>query len=72
MQLKILSWNVRRMNAVEKQMVVRLFLKNVRADVISLQETKRETVDRDWVKEVWDGQYVERECLLLTERQGVF
>ena len=63
MRLKILSWNVRRLNATEKQMAVRSFLRDVQADVICFQETKREIVDREWVKEIWGGQWVEWEYL---------
>ena len=40
MKLKILSWNVRGLNAAEKRMVVKLFVKGVRADIVCLQETK--------------------------------
>ena len=63
MKLKILTWNVRGLNAADKQMVVRSFLRDVKADVICLQKTKKERAEGDWVKEIWGGRFLEWECL---------
>ena len=50
--LKILSWNVRGLNAFEKRMAVKSFVKGVRADVICLQETKMKIVDRGVMRDI--------------------
>ena len=40
MKIKVISWNVRGVNAPEKRKVIKNFLRNYRADIICLQETK--------------------------------
>ena len=44
-------------------MVIKSFLKRVRADAICLQETKLEVVDRGLIREIWGGHYVDWEFL---------
>ncbi|KAF5949872.1 hypothetical protein HYC85_011865 [Camellia sinensis] len=43
-ELKIISWNVRRLNALEKQLAVKALLKDRKVDLICIQETKMEEV----------------------------
>ena len=38
MKIKVISWNVRGVNAPEKRKVIKNFLRNYRADIICLQE----------------------------------
>ena len=59
MHLKILSWNVRGLNAFDKRMAVKAFIKGVRPNVICLQETKVEEVERGFVRDIWGGSFVE-------------
>ena len=40
MKIKVISWNVRGVNAPEKRKVIKNFLRSYRADIICLQETK--------------------------------
>ena len=40
MKVKILSWNVRRVNDSEKRKVIRNFIRTQRVDLVCLQETK--------------------------------
>ena len=40
MKIKIISWNVRGVNAPEKRKVIKNFLRSYRADMVCLQETK--------------------------------
>ena len=63
MNLKILCWNVRDLNAANKRMAVKSFVKGIRADVICFQETKVEGVDRGLVQDIWGGKFVEWEFL---------
>lgn len=58
MKIKILSWNVRGLNAREKRVVVKSLLKEWKADVVCLQETKFSVVSREKVKEIWGCQWV--------------
>ena len=55
MNLKILCWNVRGLNAANTQMAVKSYVKGIRANVICLQETKVEGVDRGFVWDIWGG-----------------
>ncbi|XP_028099816.1 uncharacterized protein LOC114299300 [Camellia sinensis] len=59
MKLKVLSWNVRGLYEKDKRLAVRSLLRNVRADVICLQETKMEVLGGDVVREIWGGRFVE-------------
>jgi endonuclease/exonuclease/phosphatase family metal-dependent hydrolase len=53
MNVKILSWNVRGLNDRDKRLQVRSFIKQWRADIICLQETKLELVSRRIVHSLW-------------------
>ena len=44
MKIKILSWNVRGVNNLEKGKVIKQFIKDQRADLVCLQETKVQDV----------------------------
>ena len=59
MNLKILCWNVRGLNVKDKRMVIKSFVKSVRADIICFQETKMEMVDRGLIWKIWGGHFVE-------------
>ena len=45
MKIKIISWNVRGVNDPEKRRVIKSFLRNNRADLVCLQETKVQQMD---------------------------
>ena len=59
MILKILSWNVRGLNAVDKRVAVKSIIKKSRADVVCLQETKMEVLGDEVVREVWGSRFIE-------------
>ena len=46
MNLKILSWNVRGLNDGRKRLIVKNLLRDLKCDVICLQETKLAGLDR--------------------------
>jgi exonuclease III len=50
MKSKILSWNVRGLNEMNKRLRVRNLLKEWKADIVCLQETKLEVVSRGVVR----------------------
>ncbi|KAI8534897.1 hypothetical protein RHMOL_Rhmol10G0132300 [Rhododendron molle] len=53
MKIKILNWNVRGLNEREKRGIVKLLLKEWKADVVCLQETKLKEASKDSVKDLW-------------------
>ena len=59
MNLKILSWNVRGLNVVEKRLQIRNLLRTWRADIVCLQETKLEWITRGIVRSIWGCSYVD-------------
>jgi exonuclease III len=59
MNLKIVSWNVRRLNNREKRLQVKHLIKSWKADVICLQETKMECMTRSLVMSLWGCHYVD-------------
>ena len=50
MKFKILSWNVRGVNAPDKRKVIKNFLRSYRADLVCLQETKVQEMTIDLVR----------------------
>lgn len=46
---KIISWNVRGMNELEKRTKIRGLLREWKEDIVCLQETKMEVISREVV-----------------------
>ncbi|KAG5544181.1 hypothetical protein RHGRI_016809 [Rhododendron griersonianum] len=59
MKIKIISWNVRGLNARDKRVIVKVLLKGWRADVVCLQETKLKEATTEVVKEIWGSWWVD-------------
>ena len=53
MMPKILSWNVRGLNLVEKRMKIKSLLREWKVDVVCFQETKVQNVTRELVQSLW-------------------
>jgi len=49
----LLSWNVRGLNEIDKRLKVRKFLRQWKADIICLQETKLEFISINIVRNLW-------------------
>jgi exonuclease III len=49
MKPKILIWNVRGLNAIEKRLEIRGLLKEWKADIVCLVETKLSVISREVV-----------------------
>jgi exonuclease III len=65
MKPKIISWNVRGMNELEKRMKMRRLLREWKADIVCLQKTKMEVFSREVVRSVWGCIHVD--CVNLGE-----
>jgi hypothetical protein len=59
MNLKICSWNVRGLNDNNKRLQVRYLLKSWKADIVCLQETKLDLIDRKIVRSLWGIPHVD-------------
>lgn len=59
MSLKIISWNVRGLNEQDKRLWVINLIRNWGLDVVYLQETKVELINRVVICNLWGGQHVE-------------
>ena len=59
MNLKMLSWNVRGLNEVEKRLQICNLLHAWWLDIVCLQETKLEWITRGIVKSIWSCPYVD-------------
>ena len=59
MQLKIITWNVRGLNDLNKRFQVRHLLKLWKADIVCLQETKLELVIKGLVRNIWGIHHVD-------------
>ena len=55
MKFKILSWNVRVVNALDKRKVIKNFLRSYKADLVCLQETKVQEMTIDLVRSLGVG-----------------
>ena len=63
MNLKICSWNVRGLNDNNKRLQVRYLLKSWKADIVCLQETKLDLIDRKIMRSLWGIPHVDWEYL---------
>ena len=52
MKPKIISWNVRGMNELEKRMKIKRRLREWKADIVFLQETKIEVINGEVIRSV--------------------
>ena len=59
MKPKIVSWNVRGLNEVEKRLQVRRLLREWKADIVCLQETKLKMINRRTIRSLWSNIYVD-------------
>ena len=59
MTLKILSWDVRGLNDVDKRIRIKGMLKEWKTDIICLQETKMELITRQTVRSLWSCHHVD-------------
>ena len=59
MKPKIIVWNVRGLNAFKKRLWIRGLLKEWKADIVCLIETKMEVITREVVCSLWGGQHVD-------------
>jgi endonuclease/exonuclease/phosphatase family metal-dependent hydrolase len=59
MNVKIISWNVRGMNELDKRLRIKNLLKGWKVDVVCLQETKLGLISSRVVRSLWGGQYVD-------------
>ena len=59
MNLKLLSWNVRGLNEVDKRLQIRNLLRSLKFDIVRLQETKLEWITRGIVRSIWSCPYVD-------------
>jgi hypothetical protein len=59
MKQKILSWNVRGINNPHKRDRVKFWLRQWQCDIVCLQETKLDTLDRRVIRSVWGNPYVD-------------
>ena len=59
MKLKLISWNVRGLNEVDKRIQIRNLLRSWKADIVCLQETKLEWISRGTVRSIWSCPYVD-------------
>ncbi|KAG6697656.1 hypothetical protein I3842_09G212200 [Carya illinoinensis] len=57
MKPKILSWNVRGLNDPNKRLKVKNLLRDWKADIICLQETKLKFIDRHIIRSLWNCPY---------------
>jgi hypothetical protein len=53
MQLKIITWNVRGLNDLNKRLWVWHLLRSWKADIICLQETKLDLITKGLVRNIW-------------------
>jgi hypothetical protein len=59
MQVKIITWNVRGLNDLNKRLLVRHLLRSWKADIICLQETKPDLITKGLVRNIWGIHHVD-------------
>ena len=58
-KLRMVSWNVRDLNDSQKHLIVRNLLREWNCDIVCLQETKLEGMDRQLICSLWSCPYVD-------------
>jgi exonuclease III len=53
MKLKILSWNVREINELDKRLSIKGLIRDCKVDLVCLMETKMEAITRVVVRSLW-------------------
>jgi len=56
---KILMWNIRGLNAIEKRLKIRGLLRDWKADIVCLVETKMTVISREVVRSLWGCYHVD-------------
>jgi hypothetical protein len=59
MNPRLISWNVRGLNQGSKQLKIRNLLRQWKADIICLQETKLELISNSIVGSLWGCQFID-------------
>ena len=59
MNLRIVSWNVRGLNEQDKRLWVKNLIRKWKADIVCLQETKMELINRGTICSLWGDQHVD-------------
>ena len=59
MKVKILSWNVRGVNDPEKRKVIKNFIRTQRVDLVCLQETKIQGMNKALVHSIGVGKFLD-------------
>jgi exonuclease III len=67
MKLKILSWNVRGINELDKRLRIKGLIRDWKVDLVCLMETKMEVITRVVVRSLWGCQHVDL-CYMGTSR----
>ncbi|KAG2718513.1 hypothetical protein I3760_03G224000 [Carya illinoinensis] len=70
MKPKILSWNVRGINDVNKRLHIRSLLRSWKVDIVCLQETTLCGIDRYIIRSLWDLSFVGWCYLASSEASG--
>ena len=63
MKVKILSWNVRGVNDLEKRKVIKNFIKSQRVNLVCLQETKIQGMNKALVHSIGMGRFLDWKAL---------
>jgi len=53
--MKILTWNTRGLGDRSKRMVIKRSLKRLNPDLVLIQETKKDSIDINIIKELWSS-----------------
>lgn len=62
--MKIITWNIRGLGSRRKRMILKEQLVRLRPDIVILQETKKEVIDRRLVARVWGSRFRDWVCRL--------
>ena len=63
MKLKLLSWNVRGANDSSKRKIIKTFIRNKKADLLCIQETKIQPMSKGVVRSLGSGRFLDWRAL---------
>ena len=70
MSLRLLSWNVRRLNNPQKREVCKNLLKEWKCDIVCFQETKLSSLESAIVQSLWGSPFLDWVALDVVNTMG--